>query len=242
VDARFALLTHQLGPKTASAVLLMKSCALRLFPLSFAQLINKSKIASASTPHQDLLHLKIFATAPILNLKLLLTTLIPQYVIAIISHLDQSLADAVLVNSPSVFNSSQSVHQSTEFLLLKAASAPPPIKMAHKIALAILEESTILLSHHCQSMLLNAIVPLLLMEHSRELATVASLMLSTCKQDRFAQLVAMHPAACVIALSMVLLLIVIATAASSSTLLWQISQLTLRIALVSNKLTQLLHH
>jgi hypothetical protein len=80
------------------------------------------------------------------------------------------------------------------------------------------------------------------MEHSRELATVASLMLNTCKQDKFAQLVAMHPAACVIALSMVLLLIVIATAASSSTLLRQIFQLTLRIALASSKLTQLLHH
>jgi len=200
----------------------MKSCALRLFPLSFAQLINKSKIASASTPHQDLLHLKIFATAPILNLKLLLTTLIPQYVIAIISHLDQSLADAVLVNSPSVFNSSPSVHQSTEFLLLKAASAPQLIQMVPKFAIAILEESTISHSHPCPSMLLNAIVPLLSMELSRELATAASLMLSTCKQDRFALLAAIHQAACAIDPSMVLSLIVIATAASSSTLLPQI--------------------
>jgi len=91
---------------------------------------------------------------------------------------------------------------------LKAAGAPPPIKMAHKIALAILEESTISHSHPCPSMLLNAIVPLLSMELSRELATAASLMLSTCKQDRFALLAAMHQAACVIDPSMVLSLIV----------------------------------
>jgi len=40
------------------------------------------------------------------------------------------------------------------------------------------------------------------MEQSRELATAASLMLSTCKQDRFALLAVMHPAAPAIELSM----------------------------------------
>ena len=89
---------------------------------------------------------------------------------------------------------------------------------------------------------LLAIAPLHSMELSRELATAASLMLSTCKQDKYAQLVAMHPAACAVDLSMVLLHYAIATAASSSMLLPQIFHLTLRIALASSKLTQPLHH
>lgn len=124
---------------------------------------------------------------------------------------------------------------------MKAASAPPPIKMAHKIVLAILEESTTLLSHLCQSMPPLAIAPQHSMELSRELATAVSQMLSTCKQDKYALLVAMHPAACAVDLSMVLLF-AIATAASSSTLLPQIFQLTLQIAPASSKLTQLWHH
>jgi len=151
------------------------------------QLINKSKIASASTPLQGLLHLKICVTAPILILKLLLTTLIPQYVIAIISHLEQRPANAVLVSKFSASNSSPDVHQSMEFQLLKAASAPLPVKMAPKFALAILEESTTSLSHLCLSMPLLATVPLLSMELSKELVIAASLMLSTCKQDKYAQ-------------------------------------------------------
>ena len=129
-----------------------------------------------------------------------------------------------------------------EFLLLKAASAPPPIKMAHKIVLAILEESTTLLSHLCQSMPLLAIAPQHSMELSRELATAVSLMLSTCKQDKYALLVAMHPAVYAVDLSMVLFQIAIATAASSSMLLPQIFQLTPQIAPASSKLTQLWHH
>jgi hypothetical protein len=80
------------------------------------------------------------------------------------------------------------------------------------------------------------------MEPSRELATAASLMLSTCKQDKYAQLVAMHPAVCAVDLSMVLFQIAIATAASSSMLLPQIFQLTPQIAPASSKLTQLWHH
>ena len=141
-----------------------------------------------------------------------------------------------------MFNSSPDVHQLMEFQLLKAASALPLVKMAPKFALAILEESTTLLSHLCQSMPLLAIAPQHSMELSRELATAASLMLSTCKQDKYAQLVAMHPAACAVDLSMVLLHYAIATAASSSMLLPQIFHLTLRIALASSKLTQPLHH
>jgi hypothetical protein len=129
-----------------------------------------------------------------------------------------------------------------EFLQLKAASAPPPIKMAHKIVLAILEESTTLLSHLCQSMPPLAIAPQHSMELSRELATAVSQMLSTCKQDKYAQLVAMHLAVCAVDLSMVLFQIVIATAASSSMLLQQIFKLTLQIAPASSKLTQLWHH
>jgi len=70
VDARLVLFQIQHGPKTANAVLLMKLCAPRWFLLSHALLISKSKIASASTPHQDLLHLKIFATAQTIKLKL----------------------------------------------------------------------------------------------------------------------------------------------------------------------------
>ena len=244
VDARFAFQTHRLGPKTAGAVLQMKLCALSWFPLSLAQLISKSKIASALTPHQDLLHLKICVTAPILNLKLLLTTLIPHYVIAIISHLVQRHANAVLANKLSASNSSPGVHQSMEFQLLKAASAPLPVKMAPKFALAILEESTTSLSHPCLSMPLLAIVRLLLMELSKELVTAASLMLSTCKQDKYVQWIVMHQAACA-DLSMVLMLLVIATTASSSTQLPQIFQLTPKIALASSnlsRLTQPLHH
>jgi hypothetical protein len=122
---------------------------------------------------------------------------------------------------------------------LKAASAPPPIKMAHKIVLAIQEESTTSLSHLCLSMPLHAIVPQLSMEHSRELATAASLMLSTCRQDKSAQSVAMHQTAHALDLSMVLLLIAIATAVSSSMLLLQTFLLTPRIALVSSNLFQL---
>ena len=113
--------------------------------------------------------------------------------------------------------------------------------MAHKIVLAILEESTTLLSHLCQSMPPLAIAPQHSMELSRELATAVSLMLSTCKQDKYALLVAMHPAACAVDLQMVLLF-AIATAASSSMLLPQIFQLTLQIAPASSKLTQLWHH
>jgi hypothetical protein len=108
-------------------------------------------------------------------------------VIAIISHLDQRPANAVLVNKLSVSNSSPDVHQSMEFQLLKAASAPPLVKMAPKFALAILEESTTSISHPCLSMPRLAIVPLLSMELSKELVTAASLMLSTCKQDKYAQ-------------------------------------------------------
>ena len=74
-----------------------------------------------------------------------------------------------------------------EFQLLKAASAPLPVKMAPKFALAILEESTTSLSHPCLSMPLLAIVLLLSMELSRELVTAAFLMLSTCKQDKYVQ-------------------------------------------------------
>lgn len=91
-----------------------------------------------------------------------------------------------------------------EFPLLKAASALPLIKMAPKIALVILEGSTTLISHPCQSMPLLATVLLLSMELSRELATAASLMFSTCRQDRYAQLVARHPAAYAIEHSTVL--------------------------------------
>ncbi len=244
VDARFAFQTHHLGPKTAGVVLQMKSCALSWFPLSLAKPIIKSKIASASTPHQDLLHLKICVTAPILNLKLLLTTLIPQYVIAIISHLEQRPANAVLVNKLSASNSSPNVPQSMEFQLLKAASAPPLVKMAPKFALAFLEESTTSFSHPCLSMPRLAIVPLLSMELSKELVTAASLMLSTCKQDNYAKRIVMHQAACA-DLSMALMLLVTATTASSSTQLPQIFQLTPKIALVSSNLSQLtqpLHH
>lgn len=107
--------------------------------------------------------------------------------IAIISHLEQRPANAVLVSKLSVSSSSPDVHQSMEFQLLKAASAPLPVKMAPKFALAILEESTTSLSHLCLSMPLLATVPLLSMELSKELVTAASLMLSTCKQDKYAQ-------------------------------------------------------
>jgi hypothetical protein len=224
VDARFAFQTHHLGPKTADAVLLMRLCALSWSPLSLAKPIIKSKIASASTPHQDLLHLKICVTAPMLNLKLLLTTLILQYVIAIISRLEQRPANAVLTNKLSASNSSPSVHQSMEFQLLKAASAPLLVKMAPKFALAFLKESTTIISQPCLSMPLLATVRLLSMELSRELVTAASLMLSTCKQDKCVQWIAMHQAACA-DLSMVLMPLVIATIASSSTQLPQIFQL-----------------
>ena len=122
-----------------------------------------------------------------LNLKLLLTTLIPQYVIAIISHLEQRPANAVLANKLSASNSSPGVHQSMEFQQLKAASALLLVKMAPKFVLAIPEESTTSLSHPCLSMPLLAIVLLLSMELSRELVTAAFLMLSTCKQDKYVQ-------------------------------------------------------
>lgn len=114
------------------------------------------------------------------------------------------LVNAVWVNKLLAFNSSLNAPQSMEFLLLRAASAPPVLKMAPKVALAILEELTTLLSHPCPSMLHLAIAPLLLMEHSKELATAVSLMLNTCRQDRFALLAVTHPAAFAIEPSMVL--------------------------------------
>ena len=111
VDARLVLFQIQHGPKTASAVLLKKSFGLRWFPPSLAPPISRSKIANASTPHQNLLHLKIFATAQTIKLKLLSITSIPQYAIAIISYLGPRLANAVLVSKPLAFNSSPDVLQ-----------------------------------------------------------------------------------------------------------------------------------
>ncbi len=77
--------------------------------------------------------------------------------------------------------------------LLKAVNVLPLHQMASKIALATLEESTILSSPPSQSMPPLAIARPLSMELSREPATAASQMLSTCRQDRFALLAVMHP-------------------------------------------------
>ena len=124
-------------------------------------------------------------------------------------------------------------------LLLNDAIVLPPNKMARKIALAILEDSTISLSHPWPSMLLNAIANHS-MEPSRELATAVSLMLSTCRQDRCAQSISMHPAAIALSLSFLLLLkIAIAKTASSSITLPPISLLNPQIVLASKAI--LLH-
>jgi hypothetical protein len=131
-----------------------------------------------------------------------------------------------------------------EFQLLKAASALLLVKMALKFVLAFPEGSTTSFSHPCLSMPLLAIVPLLLMELSKELVTAASLMLSTCKQDSYAWRIVMHQAACA-DLSMVLINLVIATTASSSIQLPEIFQLAHQIALASSnlfRLTQPLYH
>jgi len=74
--------------------------------------------------------------------------------------------------------------------------------MECRAVLATQGESTILHSPLFLSMPPPATAHLKPMEQSRELATAASLMLSTCKQDRFALLAVMHPAAPAIELSM----------------------------------------
>jgi len=74
--------------------------------------------------------------------------------------------------------------------------------MECRAALATQGESTILHSPLFLSMRPPATAHLNSIEPSRELATAASLMLSICKQDRFALLVVMHPAAPAIELLM----------------------------------------
>lgn len=180
--------------------------------------MSKSRIASALTLQLIImadLHLEILATALTIKLKLSWTNSNHYHAIAVTSVSVLRHATAASASKSSVSNFNPNVPQSMESPLLKAANALLLHQMAFKIALAILKESTISCSPPSQSMQPLAIARPLLMELSREPATAASPMLSTCRQDRFAQLAVMLPP--VFATSpMDLIWIAIAWAASSS--------------------------